>query len=87
MYEVLLSGRARRFFEDAAAELQRRLDRCFEQLRRDPRRHANIKRLKGKLDGYYRYRVGDHRVVYSINDRDQTVIVAVIANRRDVYDR
>lgn len=85
MYEVVLSETARRFFESAPASLQRRLDRCFDQLRNEPRRHRNITALKGTLAGYYRYRVGDYRVVYSINDDNQIVIVAAIADRKDVY--
>lgn len=85
MYEVLLSESARDFFENASASLQRRLDRCFEQLRNEPRRHHNITALKGTLAGYYRYRVGDYRVIYSINDDNRIVVVAMIADRKDVY--
>ena len=68
------------------AQLQQRLDRCFEQLKVDPRRHPNIKPLKGTLAGYYRYRVGNYRVVYYINDQDSQVVIAVIAHRSDVYE-
>jgi mRNA interferase RelE/StbE len=67
MYEVLLSAEARRQYEVATASLQRKLDRCWEVLARTPRRHPNIKPLKGRLSGAFRYRVGDHRVVYAIN--------------------
>ncbi len=85
MYDVLLSDSARAFFENAAASLQRRLDRCFDHLRNEPRRHRHIIALKGSLAGYYRYRVGDYRVVYSIKDDERVVIVATIADRKDVY--
>ncbi|MDM3846993.1 MAG: type II toxin-antitoxin system RelE/ParE family toxin [Aphanizomenon gracile PMC638.10] len=27
-----------------------------------------MKSLKGELSGYYRYRVGDYRVIYEVND-------------------
>ena len=85
MYRVLLSKSARRFYEDADAPLQRKLDRCFEALGTDPRRHPNIKALKGELNGYYRYRVGDYRVHYHIEETELELIVAVIAHRREVY--
>jgi mRNA interferase RelE/StbE len=71
---------ARRFFERADAPLQRKLDRCFDQLRR------NIKRLKGEFAAYRRYRVGDWRVIYRIEEARRRVIVLDIAHRRDVYE-
>ena len=86
MYRVVVSDEARRFFEEAPVALQRRLDRCFAQIRIDPRRHPNIKPLKGRFAGYYRYRLGDYRVIYRIDDRDRVVIVAIIAHRREVYE-
>ena len=85
LYTVVVSSDAQEFFETASAQLQRKLDRSFEMLKINPRSHPNIKALKGDLAGYYRYRVGDYRVVYSINDEQQLVIVAIIAHRSEVY--
>ena len=86
MYRVVLSASSARFFEKAPANLQRRLDRCFNTIGQDPKRHPNIKPLKGKLEGYYRFRLGDYRIVYRIDEDDKVVIVAVIAHRREVYE-
>ncbi len=85
MYNVVLSSKAGRYFEAAPASLQRRLDRCFLHLQNDPRRHPNTRPLKGRLAGYYRYRVGDYRVVYRIDERASDVVVVLIAHRREVY--
>jgi len=62
--------------------LVKRLHRCFEQLRQDPFQHPNIKRLKGSLAGYYRYRLGDWRVVYRVEEDGRIVIILLIARRR-----
>lgn len=43
------------------------------------------KPLKGPLGGLWRYRVGDYRVVCEIEDNRLRVLVARIANRREVY--
>lgn len=86
MYTVCLTEEAKAFFEEAPAKLQQRLDRCFEQLQAHPRQHPNIKSLKGNLAGYYRYRVGDYRIVYHIDDQKQHVVVLTIAHRREVYE-
>ena len=84
-YSVVLSFDAQEFFKEVSASVQRKLDRCFEMLKTDPRSHPNIKQLKGDLTGYYRYRVGDYRVVYCIDDEQKRVVVTVIAHRREVY--
>ncbi len=82
LYSVVVSLDAQEFFEEASASLQRKLDRCFEMLKINPCTHPNIKMLKGDLDGYYRYRVGDYRVVYYIDDEQKQVVVTIIAHRR-----
>ncbi len=86
MYRLFLARPAQRFFERADARLQRRLDRCFDELRQSPRALSNLRALKGRYAGCLRHRTGDYRVVYRINDAEQTVIVEVIALRRDAYD-
>ena len=85
MYHVELSRDARRFFERANATLQRRLDRCFDQLKVEPRT-GNAKPLKGKLAGHYRSRVGDYRVIYRIHDGQSLVGVLKIAHRSEAYE-
>ena len=41
--------------------------------------------LAGPLSGYWKYRVGDYRVIAKIEDRQLIVLVVRIGNRRDVY--
>ena len=42
--------------------------------------------LKGpKMGEYWRYRIGDIRVMCNISDGHMTVLVIAIGNRRDVY--
>jgi mRNA interferase RelE/StbE len=86
MFEVILSPEAAAFFAAADPPLARKLARCFAQLERDPRRGNNIKRLKGELSGRLRYRVGDWRVIYRIDDTPRQVHVLVIAHRSEVYE-
>jgi mRNA interferase RelE/StbE len=86
MYKVELSREAQNFFERCDKPLAKKLARCFQRLEQHPRQGNNIKALKGKLSGSYRYRVGDLRVVYTINDRAVTVFVITIAKRSNVYE-
>jgi mRNA interferase RelE/StbE len=86
MYHVELSRSARRFFERANATLQRRLDGCFDKLKAEPHEGGSIKRLTGKLAGRFRYRVGDHRVIYRIDEEEVKVFVLKIAHRSEAYN-
>ena len=85
MYRVVLSEIAARFYEAAQAALAVRLDRCFATIGADPRRHPNIKALRGALSGAWRFRLGDYRIVYQIDDARRLVTVMVIAHRREAY--
>ena len=48
--------------------------------------YPNIKALKGEFSGYYRYRVGDYRVIYEIDDNSKLVTILLIAHRSRVYE-
>ncbi len=80
MYEVLLSPAARTSYAAADRPLAQKLARCFAQLEREPRRHNNVKRLSGQLAGRLRYKVGDWRVIFRIDDRARKVLVLLIAH-------
>jgi mRNA interferase RelE/StbE len=49
----------------------------------DPRRFGHA--LTGDLKGLWRYRVGDYRIVASIEDDRFVVLVVAIGHRREVY--
>lgn len=50
----------------------------------DPRRLGEA--LKGSsLGDFWKYRVGDYRIIASIEDRRLLILVVRIGNRRDVY--
>lgn len=86
MFDVILSPEAQTFFTEADQPLVRKLARCFAQLEQDPRRHNNIKRLAGEFTGKFRYRVGDWRVLYSVDDQAAEVHVLLVAHRSEIYD-
>ena len=50
----------------------------------DPRRFGHA--LTGDLKGLWRYRVGDYRIVASIEDNRFVVLVVTVGHRREVYD-
>lgn len=50
----------------------------------DPRRFGHA--LTGNLKGLWRYRIGDYRIVASIEDNRFVVLVVTVGHRREVYD-
>lgn len=50
----------------------------------DPRQSG--KPLKGELGEFWRYRVGDYRILCEIRDDELVIIAATIGHRRDVYE-
>jgi mRNA interferase RelE/StbE len=41
--------------------------------------------LKGEHEGYWRWRIGDFRIVARIDDERITILVVRVAHRREVY--
>lgn len=50
----------------------------------DPRHKG--KQLKGKLKEFWRYRVGDYRIITKITDQEITILVLKVAHRKDAYE-
>ena len=58
----------------------------YPMLRRNPYYGPNIKRLRGNLSNYYRYRIGDYRLFYQIKNKKIMIFVMDIKHRKDAYD-
>lgn len=86
-WRIELSGLAqknlRAFDRQAAVRILRFLNDRLAPLD-DPRSLGEA--LKGsQLGGFWKYRVGDYRVIASIDDRAVQILVVRIGHRRDVY--
>ena len=49
----------------------------------NPRRKGRA--LKGYLGEFWRYRVGDYRVICNIEDEEKKILVLKVRHRKDVY--
>ena len=81
-YEIRLHPDAARAYRRLHGKLRDRIRNAIDRLGDSPRPTGVVK-LAGLDD--FRVRVGDYRVVYSVDDRKRLVIVARIAHRREVY--
>ncbi len=83
MYEVYLSRSAVKELERLPDNILSRVVRKLESLSLNPRPKGTVK-IKGRY-GLYRVRIGDYRIVYSVDDRKRIVDVSLIRHRKDIY--
>lgn len=50
-----------------------------------PRENSDIKKLKGHSD-LYRLRVGDYRIIFSINKQTKHISISAVGHRREIYN-
>jgi len=83
-YRVELRPAAVRAMRKLDPPLRHRVHGAIALLAQDPRPPA-ARALKGRPG--LRIRVGDYRIIYTVNDDVLLVVVVTLGHRRDVYDR
>ena len=81
VYEIILTDRAIKDLEHVDIQEKQRIAQKLQQYAHDPKRYAR-KLINSRL-GNYRFRIGDYRIVFDIED-DQSVILR-IGLRKDIY--
>ncbi len=57
----------------------------YPQLKSEPHYGPNIKRLKGWEPPTWRYRIGDWRFFFEIDDKTKVVFMTAASHRRESY--
>jgi mRNA interferase RelE/StbE len=57
----------------------------YPQLRENPFFGTNIKKLKGEFEGYYRYRLGNYRLFYIVEQEKVMVFIVDVKHRQGAY--
>jgi mRNA interferase RelE/StbE len=60
-------------------------DYVYPILKKNPYYGPNIKRLKGNYSEYLRYRIGNYRLFYKVDDGKIIIFIVDIAHRKDAY--
>jgi len=81
-YEIEFRPAALRELRKIDRSTQPRIQGAIALLAQDPRPPAS-RQLRGR-DGY-RLRVGDYRIIYTIDDGVLLIVVVTIGHRREVY--
>ncbi|WP_029012101.1 type II toxin-antitoxin system RelE family toxin [Niveispirillum irakense] len=87
-WEIIFSAAAEKALGKLSVQEARRILAFLDQRVRpleDPR--AIGEALRGTLAGFWKYRVGDYRIIAHIEDGKLRILVLTIGNRREVYKR
>ncbi len=82
-YKVEVSLTAEKQLRKLSQKDQISVLKRIQELSGEPRPNHSRK-LRGQ-NNVYRVRVGNHRILYSIEDKHLTVIILKVGHRRDVY--
>ncbi|MEW5986666.1 MAG: type II toxin-antitoxin system RelE/ParE family toxin [Chloroflexota bacterium] len=82
-YTVTFTRSARKELEALPASVVRKIFPRIEALSREPRPRGSRK-LQGE-ENVWRIRVGDYRVIFTIDDADHIVDVVAVRHRREAY--
>lgn len=82
-YAIVFARSARRELDKLPDSVVDRILPRIEELSTNPRPHG-CRKIKGS-DNLWRIRVGDYRVIYSIDDRRQIVDIVTVRHRSDAY--
>jgi mRNA interferase RelE/StbE len=82
-YRLEIKASAEKQIRKIPAKMLRLITQRIISLSDDPRPHG-VKKLASGLG--WRIRVGDYRVIYTINDEAQIVTIAAVKPRQSAYD-
>ncbi|MBQ8823877.1 MAG: type II toxin-antitoxin system RelE/ParE family toxin [Ruminococcus sp.] len=80
MYKIIIKKKAKKFIDKLPKNERLRVAKAIEALPNG----EDIKKLKGYTD-LLRLRVGDYRIIYTVNHGELLVIVVDAGNRGQIY--
>ncbi|MBI3592422.1 MAG: type II toxin-antitoxin system RelE/ParE family toxin [Nitrospirae bacterium] len=83
MYKLAIKKSARKELDSLPEEIFLKIDRSILLLKENPFPYPQAKKLKG--EDKCRLKVGDYRVVYSIDEERKIITIFRVRHRRDVY--
>ena len=82
-YSYLFTAKAKKEIKKLPSSIQKRLAQKLLFIQTDPLKFSR-KLVSSKL-GTYRYRVGNYRVIFDLDQQKKLIIVLKVHHRKDVY--
>lgn len=85
VWKIELSSRARKALKKLDHKPARDIVRALEEIAQLQNPRSRGKALTGNLQGLWRYRVGDYRVICDIRSQRLTIYAIDLGHRRNIY--
>jgi mRNA interferase RelE/StbE len=85
MYQITIKKSAAKELEAIAPKEAKKIVSEIRSLADNPR-PSGCKKLKGKIEELWRIRIGNYRVLYSIEDMVKVVDIKRVGHRKDIYE-
>ncbi len=82
MYRIIIKKKAKKFIEKLPMPDRKRIVEAIEQLPNG----NDIKQMKGH-DELLRLRIGEYRIIYTVDNGELTVYVIDAGNRGQIYNK
>ena len=84
MYSISITPSALKDIAKLPKAMIKKTEIIIDSLSEQPR-PIGVKKLKGISEDLYRIRVGDYRIIYSIEDEIKIVDILKIGHRKEIY--
>lgn len=81
-YKIIIKKTAKEFIDKLPTPTKKRIVQAIERLPYG----SDIKQMKGH-DDLFRLRVGEYRIIYTVDNGELTVYVIAAGNRGQIYNR
>ncbi len=85
MFKVVVHKRAVRYLNKLPISQKEKIKDVLKELGIEPLQRSDIKHMLGEWKGYYRIRIGDIRIIFWIDQEENTIYVDHIGPRGDIY--
>jgi len=84
VWEIIFTKKAQKQINELDKPIQSRLKKAImEKLMTNPA--AYLEPLLGDFGGYYKFRVGDYRLICSKEDEKLVIVIIELGHRREIY--
>ena len=84
MYSISINPSALKELIKLPKVMVKKAEKAINSLANNPR-PVGVKKLKDTKEDLYRVRVGDYRIIYSIEDEIKIIDILRIGHRKDIY--
>ncbi|MCX8027545.1 MAG: type II toxin-antitoxin system RelE/ParE family toxin [Thermodesulfovibrionales bacterium] len=83
MFKILIKKSAQKEMDNLPIKLFKKIDNAIMQLKEEPFPFPQSKNLRG--EDLRRLKVGDYRVIYTVDEKQKIITIFKIRHRKEVY--